>query len=243
MKKQEPKTIDSLRESDTLTNKKISGITLIALVITIVILIILAGVLVSLTLGNNGLFNKAKLGKELYANAQDYEDTQIAKTANELDNYVTGSVRTDSAALQGMLQNYSKKPIILTGRSDANTPEFNFSNWTTIDKISLAGYGTGIAMISCSIQNTTNDKSLYNNSAIVTKEKTSENDNTIGVIEGDTQVAFASDYVSDTNTRAWIAVNLSGAFRYTENTLVGICSIFSAKVTPMYIYSIVLFPD
>ena len=36
--------------------EKVKGITLIALVITIVILIILAGVLISLTIGNNGLF-------------------------------------------------------------------------------------------------------------------------------------------------------------------------------------------
>ena len=36
--------------------EEIKGITLIALVITIVVLIILAGVLVSLTIGNNGLF-------------------------------------------------------------------------------------------------------------------------------------------------------------------------------------------
>ena len=65
------------------------AITLIALVITIVILIILAGVLVSITLGNNGLFDKAKLGKELYANAQDYEETEIAKKANEIDSMVS----------------------------------------------------------------------------------------------------------------------------------------------------------
>lgn len=67
--------------------KDMKAITLIALVITIVILIILAGVLISLTLGNNGLFNKAKLGKELYSNAQDYEETEIAKMTNNIDIY------------------------------------------------------------------------------------------------------------------------------------------------------------
>ena len=36
--------------------KEHKAITLIALVVTVVILIILAGVLVSITLGNNGLF-------------------------------------------------------------------------------------------------------------------------------------------------------------------------------------------
>ena len=33
-------------------------------------------------------FGKAKLGKELYANAQDYEETEIAKAANSIDSYV-----------------------------------------------------------------------------------------------------------------------------------------------------------
>ena len=46
--------------------KETKGITLIALVITIVVLIILAGVLINLTLGDNGLFTRSKLAKERY---------------------------------------------------------------------------------------------------------------------------------------------------------------------------------
>ena len=67
--------------------KNNKAITLIALIITIVILIILAGVVISLSLGNNGLFNKAKEAKEKYLNAQDYEESQIAQTTNEIDSY------------------------------------------------------------------------------------------------------------------------------------------------------------
>ena len=44
--------------------KSVKGITLIALVITIVVLIILAGVAINLTLGDNGIFNKTKYAKE-----------------------------------------------------------------------------------------------------------------------------------------------------------------------------------
>ena len=54
------KTIETLRESYNLKNKKEKAITLIALVITIVILIILAGVLINISLGNNGLFRQGK---------------------------------------------------------------------------------------------------------------------------------------------------------------------------------------
>lgn len=40
--------------------KEMRGITLIALVITIVIIMILAGVTINLVVGNNNLFDKAK---------------------------------------------------------------------------------------------------------------------------------------------------------------------------------------
>lgn len=49
------------------------GITLVALVITIIILLILAGVTISLTLGNNGLFQTAKTAAQNYSEAQQYE--------------------------------------------------------------------------------------------------------------------------------------------------------------------------
>ena len=57
--------------------KNIKGITLIALVITIVILIILAGVAISLTIGENGIFNKAKYAKEEYKLAQAREELEL----------------------------------------------------------------------------------------------------------------------------------------------------------------------
>ena len=41
-------------------NKKNSGITLVALVVTIVVLLILAGVSINLVVGQNGLINRAK---------------------------------------------------------------------------------------------------------------------------------------------------------------------------------------
>ena len=50
-----------------LKNKK--GITLVALVVTIVVLLILAGVSINLVLGDNGIINKAKEAKEKSAEA------------------------------------------------------------------------------------------------------------------------------------------------------------------------------
>ena len=56
---------------------------------TIVVLIILATVAIQLSLGNNGIFNRAKTAKEQYQNAQDYEETEIEKITNNIDSYTS----------------------------------------------------------------------------------------------------------------------------------------------------------
>ena len=47
--------------------KREKGITLIALVVTLVILIILAAVSINMVLGDQGIFKKAQEGDQLYA--------------------------------------------------------------------------------------------------------------------------------------------------------------------------------
>jgi len=64
--------------------KKAKGITLIALVITVVILIILAGVAINLTIGENGIFSKAKYARDKYLNEESLEQQQL----NELYAYL-----------------------------------------------------------------------------------------------------------------------------------------------------------
>ncbi len=63
-------------------NKK--GITLISLVITIILLIILAGIGINLSLGENGLFNKAKYAKNKYLNAQRQEEEGLNELYEKL---------------------------------------------------------------------------------------------------------------------------------------------------------------
>lgn len=59
-------------------NKKNKGITLIALIITIIILLILAGISISILNGENGILERAKQSKEEYFYAQAKEEIQIA---------------------------------------------------------------------------------------------------------------------------------------------------------------------
>ena len=53
--------------------RKQKGITLVALVVTIIVLIILAGVTLNIVLDNDGIINKAKQAAEEYENAQKAE--------------------------------------------------------------------------------------------------------------------------------------------------------------------------
>ena len=54
------------------------GITLVALVVTIIVLIILAGVSISLLLGQYGVVTRAQEAEELQANASAYEEDVLA---------------------------------------------------------------------------------------------------------------------------------------------------------------------
>ena len=53
------------------------GITLVALVITIIVLLILAGITISLTVGQRGILNRTQEAGKNYTNAARYEDQQL----------------------------------------------------------------------------------------------------------------------------------------------------------------------
>ncbi len=61
------------------------GITLVALIITIIILIILAGISINLVLGENGLFGRALQAREDYAKAEQDEQTAFNALLAEID--------------------------------------------------------------------------------------------------------------------------------------------------------------
>ena len=63
-------------KKELLKNKK--GITLIALVITIIILLILGGIAIATLTGENGLFARAKQAKENYSVSSAKEKLQLA---------------------------------------------------------------------------------------------------------------------------------------------------------------------
>lgn len=70
--------------------KRNSGITLIALVITIVIIIILASVTINFAFGDNGLINMAEEARDLAANSTDYESNARANLVAYMNEYIAG---------------------------------------------------------------------------------------------------------------------------------------------------------
>ena len=75
------------------------GITLIALVVTIIVLIILAGVSINLVLGDNGILTKAKEAKEESNEAQIKEKMQLA-----VQEYLINRNTGDNTSLQDILR-------------------------------------------------------------------------------------------------------------------------------------------
>lgn len=64
--------------------KSSKGITLVALVITIIVLLILAGVTLSIVF-NDGLIEKSQNAVDKYSNAQDYENDLLTNFMNRVD--------------------------------------------------------------------------------------------------------------------------------------------------------------
>ena len=65
--------------------KEEKGITLVALVVTIIVLLILAGVAISLSIGNNGIFNRAQNAADTWRNAEANEATTMNQFDKDFD--------------------------------------------------------------------------------------------------------------------------------------------------------------
>ena len=91
MKKQEKSERKNLnKEKKIIMQRNTKGITLIALVVTVIVLIILAGVSISLVLGENGIINKAKKAKENTELAKTEEETILNELAKQIEEGTSG---------------------------------------------------------------------------------------------------------------------------------------------------------
>ena len=112
-------------------NKSEKGITLIALVVTIVVLLILAGVSLNLVLGDNGIINKAKEGRDKYAEATQNEQSELNKVDEWLEENVGGS--TGGGGSQNLPSTGETKPY-LPGDDFHQVPGTDLSNGLVIEE-------------------------------------------------------------------------------------------------------------
>ena len=64
---------------------KDTGITLVALVVTIIVLLILAGITINMAIKNNGIMQRAKDASEVYSQAEKNETKQLSEFADSID--------------------------------------------------------------------------------------------------------------------------------------------------------------
>ena len=106
---------------------KVSGITLIALVVTIVVLLILAGVSISMLTGDNGTLNKAaeaKIRVELSGYKEELDLYKITKTSENM-NFLDGSLTAGKTNLFYNTQKSGETGNIKTIIPDLSDTYFN----------------------------------------------------------------------------------------------------------------------
>lgn len=96
--------------------KQREGITLIALIITIIILLILAGVAISLTIGEHGILNMAKEAREEYQIASAQEKLELE--LEHIQTFTMPLLTSNDCIVDG-------KRYIVTASSNLNSGELN----------------------------------------------------------------------------------------------------------------------
>ena len=79
--------------------KEMKGITLIALVVTIVVLLILTGVGINLVIGDNGIITMAQKAKSEYEEAKKREERELAGVFEKLIATYNGALHIEDGQL------------------------------------------------------------------------------------------------------------------------------------------------
>ena len=131
--------------------KKEKGITLVALVITAVVMLILAGVAIAAVVDGDGLFSRARESAGVYENVAREEGATIQSMINQIDGYIDeinnpavkdvatiGTIVTENQTYDGRLNGTYDNPIIPKGFAPINE---SGADWGTVD-----GYQKGLVI-------------------------------------------------------------------------------------------------
>ena len=90
---------------NNLKNK--NAITLVALVVTMVVMLILATIIITTTLGKNGIFNSVRTAKEKHIEAKEKEDATISNYGKS----ISGIRDIDKAEFEKLFDEYFQKKV------------------------------------------------------------------------------------------------------------------------------------
>ena len=107
--------------------RKYKGITLIALVVTVIILLILAGVTVGLATNGTGLFEKAKLATDEYNNSVEKENDKLDNYKSLIDNSRESDLQTQINELRARLDKLDNWEKVGTVTITNGSGEINIS--------------------------------------------------------------------------------------------------------------------
>ena len=106
--------------------KKEKGITLLALILTVVIMIILAAVTINVALGEGGLVDQAKWAAEQTANSTKSEQEQLDDVADQINDIIAGIGTGETNSTGGEETNSVETNSVDTNSvEDTNTVETN----------------------------------------------------------------------------------------------------------------------
>ena len=164
---------------ETKETSKEKGITLIALVITIIVLLILAGISIAALTGNNGILTQAKLAKENTVLAKEQEEKNLDKINSYMnertikDNYT--DINGDKATIpEGFTvdenENVISKGLVVHGPDKANGDNGSEFVWVPVPDINnMAQCSTAGGNCNLQLENGELKCITHNNTEIVGK--------------------------------------------------------------------------
>ena len=199
-------------------SKQEQGITLVALVVTIIVLLILAGVTISAVLGENGLVQKAKRATQVHQNAVITENTEMNNAANFINTIANNDSQADEED-EGEWWIPTEAELAELQAANAVTEEFGVTVGLNVDPASASAPSNGTKVKGITI---VYQESIPNNYQIQFCEVTvGSNSATIRFSDNRTVTAF---YGSSTATSAvqtpYIDIPNSMAYSMTLKTFV-----------------------
>ena len=198
-------------------------------------------------MGENGIISKAQGAVDTYKNAQEKEETMLGKVENEMYGYVNGSFREETVTLlKSDFEKLGKKPIFIIrdyAQASSNIQTTTSGYGKLLEEVSLAGHGTGNALISV-VLSSGNDEKYDGTSISILKGKREKNDNS--------SINFSDQWIGGSGSlelrqgnnvvKGKFIASATIATSYDEKTVIGFISA-DGNPLPYYGYSIVLYPD